>query len=422
MNEEARKFLLFLVISLTLRGFYLFLFSNCYSFDLANWNQVGDVLQAGGNPYHLTGALNWPPVWMQLVFLFKKISLGLHCTLNDLVRTFLILTESVLAGLLYATMIRFGEVKHAAKILILGLAMNPIAVFQVCQHCNFDVLVGFWILLALFMLLRFQEQHEAGFWLWACFALGLGGVTKVVPLCLAPLLLLSVRKLKFAEQMLGAALLLVPILLALSIVYVLTPADIETKVLGYRSTPGTFGLSGLFTIFGAHRLLEVWPLAFEIIYGVGWLALGVWLPTRETLDRRHFANIAAALLLAIPALGPGYGLQYIYWFLPLLVLLYAWGTRKTRLFLLLLYAAAAIPYTIAYGLNYKTYGAFLLDLIQNEKLLKWSAAISSPTAETLLGLPLWLLYTVFVVGVAAQTSGEILRDFKQGWRRHRLDS
>ena len=206
-------------------------------------------------------------------------------------------------------------------------------------------------------------------------------------------------------------------MLALSIVYVLTPADIAAKVLGYRSQLGSFGFTGLFALGGAPAWVAAWPRVFEIIYGAGWLVLGAWLLTRETLDRRQLVALAAALLMAIPALGPGYGLQYICWFLPLLVLLYDLAERRTRVFLLVLYAVATITYIIAYGLNYLAFGAFLLDLTQNERLLRWSAAISTLKGQTLLGLPLWLLYLYFVAGQAFRTGGEIRRDVQALRRR-----
>ncbi len=423
MSEHARKFLLFLGISLLFRGFYLYLFYDRYSYDLANWNRMSEVLQRGVNPYHQDEVIvNFPPVWLVCLFWFKKISLCLHCTLNDVVRTFLIVIESILSALLYAALLRFVKSTNAAKILIIGIAINPICIFQVCQHCNFDVLVALSLFLAVWLLLRFQEQPEARLWLWACFALGLGAVAKLIPLSLAPLLLLSLRKLKLAEQLLGAALLLAPLGLALSILYMLTPADIETRILGYRSLAGAFGFTGVFNLLDMPRLLTVWPRVFEIVYGAGWVSLGAWLLTREKLDPRQLVSLAAALLLAIPALGPGYGLQYIYWFLPLLVLLYEWTDRKTRAFLLVLYAVATLTYTIAYALNYTAYGAFLLDLTRNETLLRWGEIITTQKGEALLCLPLWIFYLLATVVFAAPTGREILRDLRQGWRRHpRLD-
>ena len=39
-----------------------------------NWLTVASVLHEGGNPYNVTTFLNWPPVWMQLIYLFKTVA------------------------------------------------------------------------------------------------------------------------------------------------------------------------------------------------------------------------------------------------------------------------------------------------------------------------------------------------------------
>jgi hypothetical protein len=423
MTERANGFLLFLVISLTLRGLYLFVFSNCFSQDLVGWNKVSEALSAGENPYHTTGLLNWPPLWLQLIFLFKKISLVAHVSFNTVVRGFLIVTESSLALLLYAALIRFTEARGAAKLLILGIAINPISIFQVCQHCNFDVLAGFWILLAVYLLMRFQEHHEPNFWLLACFALGMGALTKTVPLCLAPLLLVSIRKINWSGRFLGMVLLLVPITLALSIVYVLTPADIATKVVGYRSIPGGFGFTGIFILLGAQPTADIWPRVFEVIYGTGWFLLGGWLLSKDALDKRQIVLIAVNLLLAIVVLGPGKGMQYIYWFLPLLVLLYGLAERKMRVFLMIMYEVAAVSYTIQYALSYNIYGSFLLggafplNFAHTETLLKLGLKLSTNKWETILMLPLWILYSVFLASSCAKIGREIFGCLKNRWHR-----
>ena len=414
MPRALDKFWLVLVVSLSLRGLYLWLFADCYSFDLASWNRVADVLQAGGNPYHETDFLNWPPLWLQLIFLFKKISLSLHVPFNAVVRAFLIGTESTLSLLLYRLLARLVPPSSAVRWVLAGIALNPVAVFQVCQHGNFDVLVGFWVLLAVGMLLRFHEHHDPLFWLLACFALGLGVLTKTVPLCLAPLLLPGWRKLAGGERVLGAVLLLGPVLLGLSIVYVLAPADIADKVLGYRSLPGSFGITGLLTLAGAPGLVAGWARVFTLLYGLGWLALAMWLFGRETLSPKRLVTLAAVLLVAVPTLGPGSGLQYVYWFLPLLILLYGLEAPPARRFLRLLYAVAVVAYTIEYGLNFTTYGAFWLDFCQSKPWLDLGLALSSKAGETWVTLPLWLMYCTFVVGYGRSIGRELLRDFAGG--------
>jgi len=412
MAERINKFLLLLVISFAVRGLFIFCFHRCYSMDIKNWDDVGNILVAGGNPYHLTGVLNWPPLWMQLVYCFKEISLFTHWPFADVVRGFLILVESAVLLVLYMAVLRFAEFKKAARLLLLGIVLNPISILQVCQQCNFDVLVGFWILLAIYLLLRFHEHHESRFWLAACFALGLGAVTKTVPLSLAPLLLPFARKLKLTEQILGMALLLVPILLALSVVYVLGPVDIETKVLEYRSIPGSFGFSGLFAYFHATSLLSIWPRVFIIVYGAAWICLGAWLLFKDTLNPLEIVSITTVILVAIPAIGPGYTPEYIYWFLPVLVMMYGLGGKNIRFFLLLFYAIASATYLLEYAFNFNALGGFFLEIIQTEQTLKISAALSSKTGETFLSLPLWLFYFSFTAFFCAKIGREILRDIK----------
>lgn len=275
--KTADLLLVFGLVSLSVRGLYIFLFPNCVSFDVSSWNTVADTLMAGGNPYHTTELLNYPPFWMQLIFLFKKISLTWHVPFNLVLRLFLIAVETLTAVLLYKTLAHFVPGARFRRLLLAGIALNPISIFQVCQHCNFDVLVAFWILLAVFLLLRFHEQSDPACWLGACLALGLGAATKTVPLCLGPLLLSSARQLKRIELCLGAILFLLPITLSLSVIYVLVPDDVQTKVLGYRSTAGAFGFSGLFNLLGLNGMLKAWPAVFEAVYGTVWLTLGILL-------------------------------------------------------------------------------------------------------------------------------------------------
>jgi hypothetical protein len=423
VNSTAKPlygFLLFLVVSLAARAFYIFMFSPIYSFDLSSWNRIADILMAGGNPYHLTGWLNWPPIYMELLFVFKKLSLATHLPFNLIVQGFLIAVESALALLLFASIVRFSPSANATGLLAIGIALNPVSILQVCQHCNFDVLAGFWILLAVYLLLRFQERHESGFWLLACFALGMGTVTKTVPLCLAPLLLLSVRKLKLAERFLGAVLLLGPVILAMSILYVLGPEDIQTKVFNYRAIPGCFGLHGLLAWWGGTRWCADYPRIFEIIYGSCWLCLGAWLWSRNSLDNQHIVSVSVVLLLAIPTLGPGYGPQYVYWFLPLLVLMYGLAERKVRVFLIILLGVAAATYLVEYALFFNTNGSYLLNLVQTGKLLKVALRASSPANQTLLRLPLWFFYVLSVGYLCMVIGKEMVRDVGNLWSRRSL--
>ena len=342
ISEHAKWLILFLASSFGARALYIFLFPKCHSFDLVSWNTVGDALLAGKNPYNETTLLNWPPFWMQCLYCLKKLALATDIPFVHLVRGLLIGIEGVLGTLLYATLHRYTPYKSPGRLLVWGIALNPLCILQVCQHCNFDVLVGFWVLLAAYLLLRFQEHYEIRFWLCACLAVGMGALTKTVPLALIPLLLVSALKMPLLEQALGAILVFLPISLGLSILYVLGPESIQAHVLGYRSIPNLFGFTGVFSWLGFSTLANAWPNIFLTVYGLAWVLLAIRLLFTDSLHPMNVFGIAAMLLMAIPAFGPGYGPHYIYWFLPLWVLLYGAGSSRDRLFWMLVYAVAII--------------------------------------------------------------------------------
>jgi hypothetical protein len=211
-------------------------------------------------------------------------------------------------------------------------------------------------------------------------------------------------------------LLLGPCILGLSILYVLGPKDIETKVLGYRSYPGFFGLTGLFNYWGNARLLAIYPIAFEILYGLGLLILGAWMLLKETLSKRQMILVAVAILLAIPTLGPGYSPQYVYWYLPLLVLMYALVERRIRILLLVLYGVGLTTYSVEYALL-PGQGASLFNVVLPGKLLKFAAKLSTETGQTFLRLPLWLVDVAFVALIGTTIIKEMAADFKNAWAR-----
>src|SRR6185503_8397760 len=111
----------------------------------------------------------------------------------------------------------------ATAILVVGICVNPIAVLLICQHGNFDVLVGLWVVLFLTHLVLFQRGEEARDFLAACAFLGLAILTKTVPLVLIPLLVGAARRVAPRVRAQGAVLLLGPVVLGMSVLYILAP-------------------------------------------------------------------------------------------------------------------------------------------------------------------------------------------------------
>jgi 4-amino-4-deoxy-L-arabinose transferase-like glycosyltransferase len=62
--------------------------------------------------------------------------------------------------------------------LLVGVALNPMAILLVCQHGNSDVHVGLFVTLALAALVVYRRSRDVLVWLGACLFLGLGVLAK----------------------------------------------------------------------------------------------------------------------------------------------------------------------------------------------------------------------------------------------------
>ncbi len=155
------------------------------SADLRGWQQVADALVAGQNPYNTTPALNWPPLWMQVLFGISRLASTVGVPLVRAIPVFLIASE--LALILAADrLLALFQVPRRRLLLLLGIAWNPICLLLVCQHGNFDVLIALSITLFWIWLLRFHRDEDWSAWLMAALWLGLGVTLKGAPAVLSP--------------------------------------------------------------------------------------------------------------------------------------------------------------------------------------------------------------------------------------------
>ncbi|MEK7390350.1 MAG: hypothetical protein AAB036_11720 [Elusimicrobiota bacterium] len=327
------------------------------SVDLRHWLDVGLILKAGGNPYVSTPYLNWPPLWMGILWTLLKVNAWTHIPFFRLIQFFLILTDCLVIALLSRGLKRrFPSVAVELPICV-GLALNPASIFLACQHSNFDALVGLFVLLFCFYLSDFERNHAHTDWYKACLFLGLGILTKTVPLILVPLLLPGLKRLDLRRRLAGLLLALGPATLGVGILYVRNPVEIAANVLSYRSQSGWFGLTGLLG-----PLAPLYQAASPLVLAgaAAWAGLRALKGPQRTED---ILLTAALLLVCVPALGPGYAPQYIGWFLPLLIALYVVDkTRSWRLLLGGLGAIIAATYSYEYALC-DSHGAFLLHMV-----------------------------------------------------------
>ena len=144
-------------------------------------------------------------------------------------------------------------------------------------------------------------------------------------------------------------------------------------------------------------------VVFPVLLLAGVLGGAVALGRRD-LDGRRVILLSALILLALPALGPGYAPQYAYWSLPLLAATYPLFDRGWRSLLLVLLVVAALDYVLEYGLLVD-HGQFLLSLFPSSDLLVDLRRFETDTWLTVLRLPLFLASLAVVAGGARRIGG-----------------
>ena len=403
-RDALTVLLVFLVARLL---FMLLMPANVRSFDTFSWEKIADSLGRGENPYQTTPFLNWPPFWMQIIFVLSKMSAAYGIPFFRVLQIFLIAVEAGVVVLLIRMIRAVVPDARIVGLVILGMALNPAAILMTCQHCNFDIVVGFWVLLFVLSLLRYNRSNDSADWLCACLFLGLGILTKTVPLLLFPMLAGGFRRAAANVRLLGVTLVFGPVALGISILYVLSPVDIATKVIAYRSIPGFFGITGLIKMAGLDGINGFYHALFylALIASLAFTAILFW--RLRSIGDRATVLYAALFLTCIPVFGPGYATEYLDWFLPLLVATYAFFNGRWRFLLVCFGLILACTYLIECGavggegtyiVNvwlYKTGSIYNIP----PGLLRLLSNLESAAGQTLTTLPLFLSYlTLIVVG------------------------
>jgi hypothetical protein len=372
---------------------------SAHSDDLDSWMTVARELNRGANPYVTTTIVKWPPFALVVIWLIDHAARALDVSFFTAMRVALIAAESAIVVVLYLLLTQLAPARTVRWLLLLGISLNPMAILFVCQHENIDVFVGLFVALALWALVTYERTDDIVPWLAGCLALGLGAFTKTIPLVLAPLLAPGFRAASRLGRTLGAALFLGPIVLSLSIVYVLAPTAVVDNVFRYRSISGYFGVTGLLRLAHLDGLSGPYDRLFTFVLLAGVLLLfsAAW---RLGLGVSGTVLLAALLLAALPALGPGYGPQYAYWYIPALLATYPLLDDAWRRILAAFYVVAAVTYVIEYALLIAL-GRFLVAFFDGSSWLeRLSVRLSKPGAVTVLRVPLFLAFLVLLVAGA----------------------
>jgi hypothetical protein len=386
-----------LIIAVVVRALFIAVLPlDALSGDLSlNWTRVAALLNAGKNPYAASTYLNWPPLWMQILYALQRLSV---VTTLPWLRTVQLFTALLDVLGLAAAFAMFARAKpRVVRALQYGWALNPSAILFSCQHCNFDGLVALFCVLGVGFLIAYERTRLLLDWLYACLFVGLGILAKTVPIVLVALLGGVARPLDRKTRVLGVALTFGPVALGLSVIYVLTPKAVTANVLHYRSYAGWYGISGLLAIFG-HSTPRAYTVGFEIALtlALAWIAVSIW--TRR-LAGSQLVLAAAGLLLFIPTFGPGYGPQYIAWSLPFLAIAPTLCSTLRARIVIAQMVVTALTSIVEYGL-FPSHGAAWLELSDSTWLSELSAQAFTQTGQTLVRLPLFIASTTCLIALA----------------------
>ena len=454
--ERSSDLSILLGVSWLARVLFVIAIGDAHSVDVDGWQRALEAEHDGQNPYE-TGVLNWPPFWLQIIALLDAVANHVDTSFWTALRIYLIMAESALVATLYLTLVSVGARRDAVRrALLVGIALNPVAILLVCQHGNSDINVGLLVTLAVTALIAHWRSRDVVLWLCGCLLLGVGVLAKTVPLVLAPILAPGARLAGKAGTVLGAALFLGPAALGLSVIMALAPEATRMHVIEYRSLSGFFGVHGLLydvttvrawigpvmvvalivsaafiwrsgsrepplsanlvflvgallfmaavygvaTLFDRVSSLDVRP-RYDTLFTLLAIATVVWLSHRlwrgPLLKPEELFLFVAVIFMLVVAFGSGYGPQYAYWFIPALVATYVLLDDAWRRTLRIGYVVAGLTYLVEYGFI-PWLGAWVPAVFGSSDWTSDVAEFLIPYRLVLLNVPLFAVYLLVLAG------------------------
>lgn len=471
VRSAVRDLAIVLVVSWLARGMFVTAIGDAHSLDVDYWRGALSAQDEGKNPYE-TGVLNWPPLWLVVIVALDYAANLVDVGFLTALRVYLVFVESLVVVALYFALVSLdAERQTVRRALLVGIALNPIAIILICQHGNSDVQVGLLVLLAVAALGGYWRSRDVVLWLCGCLFVGLGVLAKTAPLVIAPILAPGARLASSSGRALGVALVVGPAALGVAVIMALAPAAVLDHVIGYRSTRGFFGVSGMVTEFdvfdqrftvvtlvalaalaglaltwrrwsgtsraspdrsflviaGCLIVVLLWiaeafdrftsvdarefyirGFTFVVFAAVAWLGYRLW--RSPPLNPRTLFLLVAVIFMLVVAFGPGYGAHYAYWFIPSLVATYVLFDHAWRRLLLVAYAVAILTYAIEYAFV-PFLGAYAVAMFGSSA---WMTDVSDyltvPHRWVIFRLPLLLVYLVVIAQGIARLSKEATQE------------
>lgn len=287
--------------------------------DIQLWRGFAAVVADGGllgryGEIRVAGfPLNHPPLAVGFAVAVRTLARATGLPFAFLFKLPMIAADVVLAALLGRLASRDGRDERAALRVTAAYALSPLAIAISAYHGNTDSLCAALALAAAALLARGRPAASG-------LALGAALNVKLVPILLAPALLLQCPDLRSARRFvltLGGALLPFAPFVAVQ------PAGFYGATLGYGSEWNLWGPAAL--IYAAQRILSsrlVPVVSAYVGHGTGALlgAVGLVSLAGRLLPRWNPIELCGACFGLLLAIAPGFGLQYLIYALPFVLL------------------------------------------------------------------------------------------------------
>lgn len=320
--------------------------------DVSYWLWFLEQLRAAGgvglyhasDPSNGTKFFNHPPFMIHVLRALDWLSTATPLPFPFWLRLPAIVADLASLVLVWRLLAREpGE--RPAPLALLLLAVAPPSIMISGFHGNTDPVMTGFVVLTIYLLARRYPAWAAG------IAFGMGMNIKIVPAILVPALLLALPDFRRRAQFALAAGLTFLVGSLPTLLH--DPVFIVRRVFGYGSFGGHWGISRLL----AHYLPEGDPLIdtytrigrFIVIGAL--LAATLWLHTRPRPV--PLLRQCGLLLFLFLALAPGFGVQYLAWLIPWVVVLGAgaaalfYAASGVFLFLVYTYWSRGFPWYLA---------------------------------------------------------------------------
>ncbi len=224
--------------------------------------------------------------------------LRLTCTLADL-------------GTLVVVWMKFGATRDASLVTLMALC--PISILISGFHANTDPIMVFFLVAAVFLL----ERRRVA---WAGIMFGIAASVKLVPILVIPAILLALPSLRDRLRWTSIAAVT---WIALSMPYLAEdPILILRRIFGYGSATGLWGFYMLASLFKGTALSFLYDAYAPAAKWIALLAVAA-LPvaTKVLRVRLCLFEQCGMIVFLFLFLSPGFGVQYLAWTVPWLVVL-----------------------------------------------------------------------------------------------------